>query len=432
MFKMCVVARNELQMTLRERQNWLLLLVLPALIIYLAGVGAQGVARLVPATIRVDVLDDDASATSRALLDAMEAANSTLLLCPAAADADDACALGGMAVSPSLARRRLDNDTVFAVVTIPRGFSRTLENGEDASVVLETAGASAASEIVSSALETAVAKLGGPVLAARLSVQMAQSLDVETGPSFYAARRAEAEATMKRASWVQVTAASHRRSKAQIMGAQVLENGFKLSTPSIVVMFVMVSTLGMTQSLAEERLVGILPRIGMMPVSKAQWLGGKLLSTCLIGILQFSVLLLFGNLLGADLGSAPGAALIVGAAYVLAMTAMALVLGAVAQSPQQASSLATSAYMVLAPLGGAWWPLVFVPSWMRTLGHVSPIAWALDALNALVFYGGTLTDVLLPVAILLLFAVGLFVVGARLFSYQSSTPRGTAARLPHV
>jgi len=274
--------------------------------------------------------------------------------------------------------------------------------------------------------------MGGPIAAARLAVQMAESLGIETGPEFYAARRADAEAVWEHTLSVRVVTASQQSGKARTMGAQVLENGFSLSTPSIAVMFVMVSILGMTQSLAEERMMGILQRVGTMPVSKAQWLGGKLLATCLLGWLQFALLLLLGELLGVNFGRAPLAVILVAGSYVLAITAMALALATLARTPQQASGLATLAYMVLAPLGGAWWPLIFVPGWMRTLGHVSPIAWCLDGLNALIFYQGTLADVLEPTGVLLLFAVVFFVFGVRKFDYQQSTTEGVARGLPYV
>jgi len=202
----------------------------------------------------------------------------------------------------------------------------------------------------------------------------------------------------------------------QVVGVQVLENGFRLSTPSITVMFVMVSILGMTQALAEERMLGILQRLGMMPVSKAQLLGGKLLSVYVMGLFQFAILFAFGELLGVDFGRSPLAVALVAGSYVLAITALALSLAALVRTPQQATGIATLAYTVLAPLGGAWWPLSFVPVWMQTLGHISPIAWCLDAFNALIFHQGTLPDVLESVGVLLLFAVVFFVFGVKKFN----------------
>jgi ABC-type multidrug transport system permease subunit len=248
---------------------------------------------------------------------------------------------------------------------------------------------------------------------------------VETGPEFYAARRADAEASWQRPP-VQIVTELSRPNQGQIMGAQLMDNGFKASTPGIAAMFVMISVLGMAQSLAEERMLGVLQRVGTMPVSKAQLLGGKLLATYVMGVLQFGVLLAFGYWLGVGFGGVPWAVALVAMAYVLAVTALALALATLARSPNHASTLATLAWMVLVPLGGGWWPLTFVPAWMRVVGHFSPVAWCLDALDALIFYHGTFVDVLRPVGVLLLFAVVFFVWGVKNLDYRPT--RGGDAR----
>ena len=54
-----------------------------------------------------------------------------------------------------------------------------------------------------------------------------------------------------------------------------------------------------------------------------------------------------------------------------------------------ANALAVLLSLTLAPLGGAWWPLEIVPAWMQAIGHVSPVAWAMDAYRSLTFYGGS-------------------------------------------
>ena len=432
MRKVWVVAWNDLQMTLQSRQNWLLLLALPAVIMYLAGLGAKGVAQIIPTSVRIDVLDRDDSAASNALIAALAEDNESILVCPTHNDPGDACALAGASLSPSLARERLAGEVTFATLTIPEGFADALEQGDEVALVFESGAALAAPEIAFGAVQNAVTVMGGPIVAALLSTQTAESLGLETGPEFYAARLADAAASWGGTPPVRVTAEFSQTEGEQVIGAQVLENGFKLSTPSITVMFVMVSILGMTQSLAEERMMGILRRMGMMPVSKAQLLGGKLLSAYLMGLLQFVILIVFGVLLGVRFGSAPLAVILVAGAYVLAITAMALALAALARTPQQASGIATFAYMVLAPLGGAWWPLTFVPAWMQAVGHISPVAWCLDALNALIFHKGTLLDVIGPVGVLLLFAAVFFVFGVSRFSYQQSTTKGVAGVLPYV
>jgi len=452
MRKLWIIAWNDLQTALQSKQNWFLLLALPALIIYLAGLGAQGVARSIPASIRIDVLDWDHSAASRDVVVALAETSARLLICPVnpqslglrttGDDPADGCALAGASLSPALAEERLASEITSAIITIPEGFAEALESplssrspappklggtggegkegGDQATLVFQSGAASIASEIAYAALQNSVIEMGGPIVAARLSTQMVDSLGFGTGPELYADQLAAVKASWADTLPVQATTGFTQRNDKlndkQIVGVQVLENGFRLSTPSITVMFVMVSILGMTQVLAEERMMGILQRLGMMPVSKTQLLGGKLLSVYVMGLFQFAILLAFGKLLRVDFGGSPLAVALAASSYVLAITALALALAALVRTPQQATGIATFAYMVLAPLGGAWWPLSFVPVWMQTLGHISPIAWCLDAFNALIFHQGTLPDVLESVSVLVLFAVVFFVFGVRKFN----------------
>ena len=428
MHKVWIVAWNDLQLTLREKQNWFLLLVLPVLVIYIVGLGAQGFARLIREPIRIDVLDGDHSAASEALVADLAESNANLVVC-SADDAPGACALGRDSLTPALAEERLANGTTCAILTIPQGFGDSLDRGDKVTLGFQSNAISAAPEIAFRAVQNVAARMGGPVIAANLSAEAAEAQGIETDAAFFAARLADAKEAWGPFSPVQVTSEFTPRNKGQIIGAQLLENGFKLSTPGIAAMFVMLSVFGLTQSLAEERMLGILRRVGMMPVSKAQFLGGKLLRTVLLGWLQFAFLLGFGGALGVDFGSNPLALVVVSGAYVFAVTAMALALATLARTLRQASGIATFAWLVLTPMGGAWWPLAFVSPWMQVLGHLSPVAWCLDALNALIYHQSTLPEVLGPVGALLLFAAGFFALGVtRLDTKESRVLPGFGPR----
>ncbi len=50
------------------------------------------------------------------------------------------------------------------------------------------------------------------------------------------------------------------------------------------------------------------------------------------------------------------------------------------------------------------WPLDIVPSALRTVGHLTPHAWAMDGFVGLVFEDAGLTDILGSVAVLAGFA----------------------------
>jgi ABC-type multidrug transport system permease subunit len=55
---------------------------------------------------------------------------------------------------------------------------------------------------------------------------------------------------------------------------------------------------------------------------------------------------------------------------------------------------------------------------MRIAGHISPIAWAMDAYNALIFRDADLDGVVLPVLVLLDMATLFFVVGVLRFRFD--------------
>jgi ABC-2 type transport system permease protein len=121
---------------------------------------------------------------------------------------------------------------------------------------------------------------------------------------------------------------------------------------------------------------------------------------------------------GLDLGNALFAMVTVMAAFALCMTALALALATRVTSEGQANSLRNLIGLTLAPLGGAWWPLEIVPGFMQQIGHLSPVAWAMDGFHALLFNQGTLVDILPEVGVLLAITLVLFGIGIRGFRVQ--------------
>ena len=99
-------------------------------------------------------------------------------------------------------------------------------------------------------------------------------------------------------------------------------------------------------------------------------------------------------------------------------TALAFAMGTFVRTEMQGAALVNLLGLTLAPLGGAWWPLEIVPEFMRTIGHISPIAWAMDGFHTLLYNQGTFSDILLPVGILLAMAVVFFAVAIARFRYE--------------
>jgi len=69
-----------------------------------------------------------------------------------------------------------------------------------------------------------------------------------------------------------------------------------------------------------------------------------------------------------------------------------LLLATVAKTERGASALAVLCSLLLAPLGGCWWPLFIEPSWMQFLAKVTPHGWANEGFNKLLLFGATGDD----------------------------------------
>ena len=52
----------------------------------------------------------------------------------------------------------------------------------------------------------------------------------------------------------------------------------------------------------------------------------------------------------------------------------------------------------MSALGGCWWPLEIVPDTFKTLAHLVPAGWAMDAFHRLISFGGSTADIITPPA----------------------------------
>jgi ABC-2 type transport system permease protein len=182
---------------------------------------------------------------------------------------------------------------------------------------------------------------------------------------------------------------------------------------------VLFTVFGGITALIVERNQWTLQRLAVMPIRRSHLLGGKVLSRFCLGLLQYSVLFAVGAILGMSFGDDPLALLALALTYTLAVTAFSFALGTQLKNESQAAGLTLLFSLVFASLGGAWWPLEVVPEWMRVVGHLSPVAWAMDGYRVLIFENGRFADVLIPIGMLLGFAAISFGIALRRFRYTS-------------
>jgi ABC-2 type transport system permease protein len=191
---------------------------------------------------------------------------------------------------------------------------------------------------------------------------------------------------------------------------------YQQTIPGYTVMYVFFIITSLAGSIRSERLIGTFRRLLSAPVSRASLLGGKLLATMVVGLLQ--VFLLFGVgalLFGLQLGKDPLAFFLLTVALVAAATAI----GLAAATTRLSGGLLAAPLIIAALLGGSMFPLDLMPPFLRTLSLAVPHSWALTGYQNLMVRGLGLQEVFPQIAVLAGFALLFFLIAVFRFDFES-------------
>lgn len=421
MRKLWYIALTDLRITFAERGMWVNLVIIPCTLIFIIGLVTGGFGGDGTSRVRVDVLDNDQSAFSAQLLDDLREVDSRLILCPMDNDAEDICGLDEAVLTEDRITERLENNTASAALIIPTGFNDRVFSGDPVNIVYRSDEQPGQPSTILQSVQAAVQRVSGATVAARVAMDVYENAGLPATFANDADREQFQQAVYDRASniWSLLPETIHYAQSLQQSNQSGPTSGFQQSVPGIGSMYVMFTVLSGAFILLRERKDWTLQRLITMPVSAGQVIGGKMLARFVMGMIQFGVAFAFGGLvLRADFGNNLLALVLVMAAFTLCISAITLLLATIATSENQVNGLVTLMAVTLAPLGGAWWPLEIVPEWMQTIGHVSPVAWAMDGFSTLIYRGGGIQDVLLPVSVLVAAGVAIFLIAARRFRYD--------------
>jgi ABC-type multidrug transport system permease subunit len=421
MARILAIIRQDLRVFLTQRSNLPGLLFIPAVmtvIIALVVGGAFGGAVI----RRLDVIDQDGTQASAQFLASIRQANPGLTLCPMDNTDQDICSLGESTVlTESQALDRVANSTSLALLEIPSGFGASLAAQTPMTLTLRSASSFGTSQSAQQAVQAALSQVNTAAVASQIGLSVVNSLQGQPVAGDQAQQIKSAlyqqALEMEKEKNVTVDFALSGAPQGQTMG-ESLQQGLGQSVPGMGTMFVLMTIFGGMAALIVERQQWTLQRLAVMPVSRSTLLMGKILARFCLGLLQFLVVFVVGTLLGMSFGKDPLALVLLVIAYTLSITALSFAVGSGLKNPAQAHGLGLLLTLTLAPIGGAWWPMDVSPRFMQIIGHITPVAWAMDGFTALTYHGAHLVDILVPLAVLVGMTVLLFLIAIPRFRYQ--------------
>lgn len=197
-------------------------------------------------------------------------------------------------------------------------------------------------------------------------------------------------------------------------------NNFVL--PGYLTMFIFFAAAMSAEFIVRERQSQTLERMISNGVRRESVVLGKFLTGAYRGVMQ--VLVLWGIGIAAfriEFGSSPAAVVIVSLAMVFASSAFGVMLASIVRTVRSASAAGVLSSLVLAPLGGSWWPLFVTPDWMQALGKFTPHGWANTAFNNLMLFGAEFADVWTSIAALAGFGAAFLLVAFARFRLSDVT-----------
>ncbi len=176
--------------------------------------------------------------------------------------------------------------------------------------------------------------------------------------------------------------------------------------PGYLVMFVFFGAAVGAETIVRERQNNTLERLMASSVRREAILGGIFTGTAAKGLVQILLFWVVGLLaFNMDMGNSPAAVIVLSILMVIVSAAFSIMLATLVKTQRSAGSIAVLASLVLAPLGGCWWPLFILPQWMQALAKITPHGWATTGFNKLMLFGADFSAVVPEMLALVGFAV---------------------------
>ena len=372
--------RKDLRLFFSDRRSVIVSFAVPiAIAAFFGSIFAGSGNNAEPARINIAVVDQDGSATSKAVVAGLQGDRNLRVTTPTEQEARDSVKAGRLSVG----------------VVLPKGF------GEGAGKALVGGGK----------LKPDVNLIYDP----SRGTELAMVRGVMTPHIIEAVSRAILGDSMR------LTLPYQVHEEAMTAGANVAYNGYAHSFGGFGIQFLLFAMANLGVEMLLERQRGLWKRLRSAPVSRFTLLAGKALSGAIISFLILGVCFLFAIVVFKVRiqGSIVGFFGVAIACSIMAST-FGLLVAALGNSPATARGVTTLAVLMMVMLGGAWVPTFIFPAWLQQLTVVVPVRWAVDGLDATTWRGVGLTGVLTPIAVLFGFAVLFAAVAASRFKWEEA------------
>jgi ABC-2 type transport system permease protein len=178
-------------------------------------------------------------------------------------------------------------------------------------------------------------------------------------------------------------------------------------------MYTMVFSIG---TILSDKQYKTWDRILISPISMPSILGGTMIVSFLVGIIQMAVLVLGGKyLIGIDWGNSTAGIMLVVTVFVFAVTSLGLMLSGIVKTQAQLGAMAPVILTSTSMLGGCMWPLEIVNNKVLLfLAELTPQKWAIQGMEEIAAKGMGFEAAIIPSIVLFAMGIIFFGIGVKM------------------
>jgi len=163
----------------------------------------------------------------------------------------------------------------------------------------------------------------------------------------------------------------------------------------------------------EDKQMKTYGRVLCTPISARSYFLQNILSSIAITAIQvcaiFAVLLFIFK---ANMGNRVFSLLVLFIVFSLTSVSLGMAISSMSKDLRQNNAMSYLIIIPLCMLGGCFWDIEIAPEILQRLSNFTPVTWVLRASEELLLYGGTLSDVIPEIIVLLLFSLVFTLIGS--------------------
>jgi len=188
------------------------------------------------------------------------------------------------------------------------------------------------------------------------------------------------------------------------------------SPPGILSMTVLFTSIFFGLYIVWDKRIDFFKEVLVAPLSRLTIFAGKMLGGCTDALIQGSLMLAFGVLLGVSYTiQSIVAAIVFMLVLASAVVSIGLVIGSRMESPEGFNLIVSFVVFPLFFLSGALFPIDNLPSWLHAFTVLNPVTYAVDGMRGAML-GTSAFPVVVDFVVLLAFAGAMIVIGSIAFS----------------